>query len=75
VDASKQGAIITAEGSEQFIPWAYGKSMVEESGRIKTMITVYGFPDSEKLSLMNRLLMILESEFDPINQQSRVTVI
>ena len=34
---------------------------------IKAMIIVSGFPDSEKLSLINRLLLILESEFDPIN--------
>ncbi len=67
MDASSQGAIITAEGSEQFTSWGYGKSRVEESGRIKAMIIVSGFPDSEKLSLMNRLLLILESEFDPIN--------
>jgi hypothetical protein len=40
---------------------------VEESGRIKAMIIVSGFPDSEKLSLKNRLLLISESEFDPIN--------
>jgi hypothetical protein len=46
---SSQGAIITAKRSEQFTSRAYGKSRVEESGRIKAMIIVCVFPESKKL--------------------------
>jgi hypothetical protein len=34
---------------------------------------VSGFTNSEKLSWMNRLIMILESEFDPTALQFRTT--
>jgi hypothetical protein len=72
-DASYQGTIMTAEGSEQFIWWAHEKSKLEDGGKFKGMVMVSGFTNSQKLSWMNRLIMILESEFDPTALQFRTT--
>jgi hypothetical protein len=64
---------MTAEGSEQFIWWAHEKSKLEGGGKFKGMVMVSGFTNSQKLSWMNRLIMILESEFDPAALQFRTT--
>jgi hypothetical protein len=72
-EASYQGTLMTAEEGEQFMWWAHEKSKVAEGGKIKGMVMVSGFTNSQKLSWMNRLLMILESEFDPAAQQIRAT--
>jgi hypothetical protein len=73
VDASYQGTIMTAEEGEQFIWWAHEKSKLADGGKIKGVVMVSGFTNSQKLSWMNRLLMILESEFDPTALQFRTT--
>lgn len=53
VDSSYQGTVMTtAEEGEQFIWWAYEKSKLEESGKIKGSVIVSGFTNSEKLSWM-----------------------
>ena len=72
-DANYQGTLMTAEEGEQFMWWAHEKSKVAEGGKIKGMVMVSGFTNSQKLSWMNKLLMILESEFDPAAQQLRAT--
>ena len=72
VDASYQGTLMTSEG-EVFMWWAHQKSKVVEGGKIKGMVMVSGFTNSQKLSWMNSLIMLLESEFDPIAQQFRTT--
>ena len=73
VDASYQGTIMTAEEGEQFIWWAHEKSKLADGGKIKGVVMVSGFTNSQKLSWMNRLLMILESEFYPTSLQFRTT--
>jgi hypothetical protein len=73
VDVSYQGTFMTGEGGEQFMWWAHEKSKLADGGKIKGMVMVSGFTNSQKLSWMNRLLMILESEFDPAAQQFRTT--
>lgn len=72
VDASYQGTLMASEG-EAFMWWAHQKSKVVEDGKIKGMVMVSGFTNSQKLSWMNSLIMLLESEFDPIAQQFRTT--
>jgi hypothetical protein len=64
VDQSNQGSVMTAEG-DQFIWWAHGKGKVVEGGKVKGLIIVTGFANSQKLAWMNNLIMALESEFDP----------
>jgi hypothetical protein len=80
VDYSQQGTIMTAaataeeEESEQYMWWAHEKSKLAGGGKkIKGMIIVSGFTNSQKLSWMNSLLVAGESEFDPASQQFRVT--
>ena len=75
VDVSHQAMMMmtTAKEGEQFIWWAHEKSRLEDDRKIKGRVIVSGFTKSEKLSQMNRLIMILESEFDPASQQFRIT--
>jgi hypothetical protein len=73
VDGSYQGTVMRAEEGEQFIWWAHEKSKLEEDGKIKGMIILSGFKNSQKLSGMNGLLVVGETEFDPAAQQFRVT--
>jgi hypothetical protein len=76
VDASHLGTLMTAEEEEegeQYVWWAHEKSKLAGGGKIKGMIIVSGFTNSQKLSWMNALLVAGESEFDPATQQFRVT--
>jgi hypothetical protein len=72
VDQSNQGSIMTNEG-DQFVWWAHGKSKVVEGGRVKGLIMVTGFANSQKISWMNNLIMALESEFDPESKKFKIT--
>jgi hypothetical protein len=73
VDQSNQGSVMTAEGSDQFIWWAHGKGKVVEGGKVKGLIIVTGFTNSQKLGWMNNLIMALESEFDPESKKFKIT--
>jgi hypothetical protein len=73
VDASWQGSVFTAEDPEQFIWWAHEKGKIVEDGKIKGLIMVTGFTNSQKLSWMNNLIMALELEYDPASQKFNVT--
>ncbi len=75
IDASHLGTIMTAEEEEgeQYIWWAHEKLKLADGGKMKGMIIVSGFTNSQKLSWMNALLVAGESEFDPAAQQFRVT--
>jgi hypothetical protein len=72
VDQSNQGSVMTAEG-DQFIWWAHGKGKVVEGGKVKGLIIVTGFSNSQKLSWMNNLIIALESEFDPESKSFKIT--
>ena len=72
VDQSNHGLLITAEG-DQFIWWAHGKGKAIEDGKVKGLIIVTGFANSQKLSWMNNLIMALESEFDPESKKFKIT--
>jgi hypothetical protein len=72
VDQSNQGSIMTNEG-DQFMWWAHGKGRVVEGGKVKGLIMVTGFANSQKLSWMNNLIMALESEFDPESKKFKIT--
>ncbi|HEV3432773.1 MAG TPA: hypothetical protein VG098_02165, partial [Nitrososphaera sp.] len=73
VDVCYQGTFMTAGEGEQFMWWAYEKSKLADVGKIKGMVMVSGFTNSQRLSWMNRLLVLGESEFDPAAQQFRTT--
>ena len=72
-EASYQGRLMTAEEGEQFMWWAHEKGKVAEGGKIKGLVILSGFTNSQKLSWMNSLVMAGESEFDPAAQQFKVT--
>lgn len=68
-DASYQGILTTAEGGDQFMWWGHEKSKMVEGGKIKGSVLVTGFSNSQKLSWMNNLIIILESEYDSASQK------
>ena len=65
VDASFQGVVTTANNGEQFFWWAHEKSKVIEGGKVKGLIIITGFTNSQKLTWMNNLIIALDSEYDP----------
>ena len=72
VDASYQGVVTTSVG-EQYFWWAHEKSKVTERGKVKGLVTVTGFTNSQKLSWMNSIIVVIDSEFDPVSQGFRGT--
>ena len=79
VDASYKGFMTTIlEGEEeeqQFMWWAHEKSKVVEGGKIKGLVMVSGYTNSQKLSWLNNLIMVLEGEFDPTTQQFKTQLL
>jgi hypothetical protein len=68
-DASYLGTLTTAEGGDQFMWWGHEKSKMMEGGKIKGSVLVTGFSNSQKLSWMNNLIIVLESEYDAASQK------
>ena len=63
----------TTEGGDQFMWWAHEKSKVGEDGKVRGLIMVTGFTNSQKLSWMNNLILALESETDFKSQKFKNT--
>ena len=59
IDAAYIGSITTHEG-DQFMWWAHEKCKIIEGGKIRGLVIVTGFTNSQKLSWMNNLIMALE---------------
>lgn len=59
IDGSWQGTL-TSELGDQFMWWANEKSKVLEGGEIKGLNVVTGFTNSQKLSWMNNLIIVIE---------------
>ena len=62
-----------AEGGDQFMWWAHEKSKVGEDRKVRGLIMVTGFTNSQKLSWMNNLIFALESETDLESQKFKNT--
>ncbi|MGI0042521.1 MAG: hypothetical protein ACRD47_02320 [Nitrososphaeraceae archaeon] len=60
IDASWQGLLTIAEGGDQFMWWAHEKSKIVEGGKIKGLNIMTGFTNSQKLSWMNNLIIVIE---------------
>jgi len=73
VDASWIGTLTTTEHGNQFMWWAHQKSKVMEDGKVKGLVLVTGFSNSQNLSWMNNLIIVLESEYDPASQKFKTT--
>jgi hypothetical protein len=67
VDASFQGAVTTADDGSQFSWWAHEKSKVVECGRIKGLVMITRFTNSQKLTWMNNLILALDLKYDPVS--------
>lgn len=59
IDGSWQGTL-TSELGDQFMWWAHEKSKVLEGGEIKGLNVATGFTNSQKLSWMNNLIIVIE---------------
>ena len=53
--------------------WAHEKSKVGEDRKVRGLIMVTGFTNSQKLSWMNNLILALESETDLESQKFKNT--
>lgn len=73
VDAAYQGVVTTTTEGEQFFWWAHEKGVVAQGGKVKSVTIVTGFTNSSKLSWMNSLVLLIESEIDPSAQEFRGT--
>ena len=71
-DASYHGFVTTAEG-DQFIWWAHEKSKVSQDGKSRGLVMVSGYSNSQKLSWLNQLIIVIESEFDLASGQFKNT--
>jgi hypothetical protein len=60
IDATWHGCLTTTEHDEEFMWWGHEKSKVLEDGKIKGLNIVTGFTNSENLSWMNSLIIVVE---------------
>jgi hypothetical protein len=79
VDGSYQGMLSTQEG-DQILWWAHEKGKVIDGGssggggggsKVKSLIMVSAFTNSQKLLWINKLIMALEAERDPATHHSK----
>lgn len=59
IDAAWQGTLTTEHG-EEFMWWGHEKSRVLEDGKIRGLNIVTGFTNSENLSWINKLIIVVE---------------
>ena len=59
IDAAWQGALTTEHG-EEFMWWGHEKSTVLEDGKISGLNIVTGFTNSQNLSWMNSLVIVVD---------------
>ena len=59
IDAAWQGTLSTEHG-EEFMWWGHEKSRVHEDGKIRGLNIVTGFTNSQNLSWMNSLVIVVD---------------
>jgi hypothetical protein len=59
IDATWQGTL-TTENDEQFVWWSHEKGKVLQDGKINGLNIVTGFTNSQNLSWMNTLIIVVE---------------
>ena len=72
IDASYNGFVTMSEG-DTFMWWAHEKSKTVEGGNAKGLVMVSGYTNSQKYSWMNKLILVLDSEFDLATQKLKTT--
>jgi hypothetical protein len=73
IDATWRGSLMSAENGDQFMWWAHEKSKVVEGGNIKGLNIMTGFTNSQKLSWMNNLIIVLEISGSVLSQKFKAT--
>ena len=68
VDGSFHGNLMTADG-DQVMWWTHEKGKVGEDAKIRGVAIMSAFTNSQTLSWINHLLILLETEFNPETQQ------
>ena len=53
--------------------WAHEKAKIVENGKVKGLVMVTGFTNSQKVAWMNNLIMALELEYDPASEEFKAT--
>lgn len=72
VDAEFRGVVTTAE-NDQFFWWAHEKSKVGQDGKVRGLVIVTGFTNSQKLAWANNTIIVLDAVFDPAAQEFKGT--
>ena len=72
MDASYNGFVTLADGAT-FIWWAHEKAKSVEGGKMKGLVLVSGYTNSQKYSWMNKLIIAIDSEFDSATQAIKTT--
>jgi hypothetical protein len=72
IDAAYQGSFTTQEG-DQFMWWAHEKGKIVEGGKIRGLVIVTGFTNSQKLSWMNNLIMALDVDGSVFSHEFKAT--
>jgi hypothetical protein len=73
IDSTWHGSLMIAEGGDQFMWWAHEKSKVVEGGIIKGLNIMTGFTNSQKLSWMSNIILVLEVEGSVFSQKFKAT--
>ena len=72
IDATYQGTF-TAQDADQFMWWAHEKCKIVEGGKIRGLVIVTGFTNSQKLSWMNNLIMVLDVDGSVTSQEFKAS--
>jgi hypothetical protein len=70
-DGSHNGYVAFADG-DTYMWWAHEKARTE-GGKMRGIVTVTGYTNSQKYSWMNSLIIAIESEFDTATQKLKNT--
>ena len=72
IDAEYRGVVTTA-ANEQYFWWAHEKSRVSQDGKVRGLVLVTGFTNSQQLAWANNLIIAIDSMFDPAAQEFKGT--
>lgn len=72
IDATWQGTFMTEKG-EQFMWWGHEKSKVLNEGKIRGLNMVTGFTNSQNLSWMNNLIIMVDLAGSVISDEFTAT--
>jgi hypothetical protein len=73
IDGTWHGSLMTANDGDQFMWWSHEKSKVVEGGNIKGLNIMTGFTNSQKLSWMNNIILVLEISGSVFSQKFKAT--